>query len=206
MNVQILPLAITMVAGPQIMSSIIFVTAEHAVKLSMAYIAGAAIGVVGGLLLAYGLISALGISLGDSSEQGSAGKIIQFALIALLVAGIVKNYRGRETIEPPKWLSGLMAMEPRKAFVLGALLLSIFPSDALILLTVATNLHQNDASVIEALPFVGLTVLFVALPFLAFLLFHRRAIKAMPKVRDWMTTNSWLVNIIVCGIFIVLIL
>jgi hypothetical protein len=28
----------------------------------------------------------------------------------------------------------------------------------------------------------------------------------MPKVRDWMNTHSWVVNIIACGIFIVLIL
>jgi hypothetical protein len=28
----------------------------------------------------------------------------------------------------------------------------------------------------------------------------------MPKVRDWMNTHSWLVNIIVCGIFIALVL
>jgi hypothetical protein len=28
----------------------------------------------------------------------------------------------------------------------------------------------------------------------------------MPKVRDWMNTNSWLVNIIVYVVFIVLIL
>jgi hypothetical protein len=28
----------------------------------------------------------------------------------------------------------------------------------------------------------------------------------MPKVRDWMNTHSWLVNIIVCGVFIALIL
>jgi hypothetical protein len=27
----------------------------------------------------------------------------------------------------------------------------------------------------------------------------------MPKVRDWMNTHSWLVNIIVCGVFIALI-
>jgi len=26
-----------------------------------------------------------------------------------------------------------------------------------------------------------------------------------PKVRDWMNSNSWLVNIIVCGVFIALI-
>jgi hypothetical protein len=28
----------------------------------------------------------------------------------------------------------------------------------------------------------------------------------MPKVRDWMNTHSWLVNIIACGIFIALVL
>jgi hypothetical protein len=27
----------------------------------------------------------------------------------------------------------------------------------------------------------------------------------MPRLRDWMNDNSWLVNIIVCAIFIVLI-
>jgi len=38
------------------------------------------------------------------------------------------------------------------------------------------------------------------------LVFHRRAQQFMPKVRDWMNTHSWLVNIIVCGVFIALIL
>jgi hypothetical protein len=41
---------------------------------------------------------------------------------------------------------------------------------------------------------------------LFYLLFHRRAQRAMPKVRDWMNANSWLVNIIVYVIFILLIL
>jgi len=38
------------------------------------------------------------------------------------------------------------------------------------------------------------------------LLFRRRAERFMPKVRDWMNSHSWLVNIIAYGIFIVLIL
>jgi hypothetical protein len=42
------------------------------------------------------------------------------------------------------------------------------------------------------------------LPILSYLLLRNRAKTAMPKVRDWMFANSWLVNII--GIFIVLIL
>ena len=74
------------------------------------------------------------------------------------------------------------------------------------LLTVATNLEQTGSSIVDALPFIGLTVLIAASPLLFYLVFHRRAVTAMPKVRDWMNTNSWLVNIIVCVIFIFLIL
>jgi hypothetical protein len=49
-------------------------------------------------------------------------------------------------------------------------------------------------------------VLIAALPLLLFLLFQRRAQLLMPKLRDWMNANSWLVNIIVCVVFIFLIL
>jgi hypothetical protein len=41
---------------------------------------------------------------------------------------------------------------------------------------------------------------------LAYLLFRRRAQRVMPKVRDWMNINSWLVNIIVYIVFNLLIL
>jgi hypothetical protein len=208
MNTQILPLAITMVAGPQIMSAIIFVTSKDAVKLSLAFISGAAIGVTAGVVVTRGLGSLLGssVDLGDPSDSGSAGTILQIGLILLLVAAAIRNFVKRATIEPPKWLGALQEANVRKAFFLGLLLLSIFPSDFIVLLTVGLNLEHNGHSVVDALPFIGLTVLLAALPFLAFLLFHRRAVTAMPKVRDWMNTNSWLVNIIVCGVFIFLIL
>jgi hypothetical protein len=85
------------------------------------------------------------------------------------------------------------------------LLISLMPSDLIIMMTVGTNLAQNDATFLAALPFLGATVLVAALPVLFYLLFRRRAQQAMPKVRDWMNSNSWLVNIIVCGVFIVLI-
>ena len=151
-------------------------------------------------------MSLLGIDLGDPSDSGSTGKIIQIALVLLLVAAAVRNYFKRATIEPPKWLGKLMEATPRNAFLLGLALITIFPSDAIVLFTVGTNLEQNQSSLVEALPFIGLTILIAALPLLFYLVFHRRAIRAMPKVRDWMNSNSWLVNIIVCGIFILLIL
>jgi len=87
-----------------------------------------------------------------------------------------------------------------------ALLLSVFPSDFVILVTVGMNLAQNNASLLGALPFVGATIFIAALPVLFYLLFHRHAQRLMPKVREWMNANSWLVNIIVYVIFILLIL
>jgi hypothetical protein len=208
MELQVVPLAITMMAGPQIMSAIIFVTSKDAVKLSLSFITGAAIGVTVGVVVAKGIATLLGSGneVGETSDPSTLGRVIQIGLVLLLVAAAVRNYVKRATIEPPKWLGALQEANARRAFLLGLLLLTIFPSDAIVLLTVGFNLEDNGASVLDALPFIGLTVLIAALPFLAYLLFHRRAVVAMPKVRDWMNTNSWLVNIIVCGIFIVLIL
>jgi uncharacterized membrane protein YidH (DUF202 family) len=96
--------------------------------------------------------------------------------------------------------------KPRTAFLAGLLLLSIFPSDFVVLMTVGVNLAQHNAGLVAALPFIGATILIAALPMLSYLLFRHRAERAMPKVRDWMNTHSWLVNIIVYVIFILLIL
>src|SRR5215204_2741 len=208
MNLQILPLAITMMAGPQIMSALIFVTASKPLKLSAAFLAGATIGPIVGLTLIFTLATLLGnsVSLGDSSDNGSLGNIIQYLLVGLLVFLAIKNYVRRETIEPPRWLGALQNATPKTAFTTGLLLLSVFPSDFIILVTVGVNLAQNNASPLAALPFIALTIFIAALPVLFYLLFHRRAQHLMPKVREWMNTHSWLVNIIVYVIFILLIL
>jgi hypothetical protein len=207
-NTAILPLAITMMAGPQIMSAIIFVTSEQAVKNSLAFVIGVLVATAVGVAALRGLQSLIGggLDFGDSSDSGSAGKIIQFALVALLVAAAIKNWVRRETIEPPKWLGKLQEADPKQALRTGLLVILLMPSDLIVMLTVATNLEQNGDSLGAAVPFILLTTLIAALPLLGYLLFHRRAVRAMPKLRDWMNANSWLVNIIVCAIFIVLII
>jgi threonine/homoserine/homoserine lactone efflux protein len=204
MNLQILPLAITMMAGPQIMAAIIFVTAPKALRVSVPFLAGVAIATTVGVIITTTIASLL--SLGDPSDSGSSGNIIQYVLVGLLVALAIKNYVGRETAEPPRWLGALQSADVKRAFMTGLLVILLMPSDIIIMLTVGTNLAQNNAGLVAALPFIGATVLVAALPLLFFVLFHRRAQQFMPKVRDWMNTHSWLVNIIVCGVFIALIL
>lgn len=207
-NTDILPLAITMMAGPQIMSAIVFVTSKRATTNSVAFVGGVLVATVVGVACLRGVLALLGnnVELGDPSDNGSAGKIIQFALIALLIAAAIRNYVRRATIEPPKWLGKLQEADTKQALKTGLLVILVMPSDLIVMLTVATNLEQNDHSLVDAVPFILLTALIAALPLLGYLLFHRRAVTAMPKLRDWMNTNSWLVNIIVCMIFIVLII
>ena len=208
MSLAVLPLAITMNAGPQIMSAIIFVTAQKPLKLSAYFLAGVVMAVTAGVTITYTLASVLGnsISLGDPSNSGSTGNIIQYVLVGLLVFLSIRSYVRRETSEPPRWLGTLQNAKPRTAFTTGLLLLSVFPSDLMILVTVGVNLSQQNASLLGAVPFIVATILIAALPVLSYLLFRRRAERAMPKVRDWMNTHSWLVNIIVYVVFILLIL
>ncbi len=208
MDLQILPLAITMMAGPQIMAAIIFLTAPKPVKLSASFIAGVAIATTVGVAIALAIVSLLGnsLSLGDPSNKGSTGHIIQYLLVGLLVALAVKNYVRRETVKPPSWMGTLQSADSKKALTTGLLMILAMPSDIIIMLTVGVNLVQHNGGLIAALPFIAATVLVAALPLLLYLLFYRRAQRLMPKVRNWMNANSWLVNIIVCVVFIILIL
>jgi Sap, sulfolipid-1-addressing protein len=205
----VLPLAITMMAGPQIMSAIIFITSERdPVKVSLAFVLGVAIATTLGISIAIGLAGLLGDTLGsdNSSEPSTAAKVIQLALVGLLIIASVKAYLDRETAEPPKWLGRLQGADSKRALKIGLLVILLMPSDVVIMLTAGVHLASRDLGVADALPLIGPTTLIAALPALAYLVFRKRARVVMPKVRTWMNEKSWLVNILVYTLFIVLIL
>ena len=99
-----------------------------------------------------------------------------------------------------------MTADPKRAFRVALLLIFCMPSDVVVMLTVAVHLTQGDYRWYAVSLYLAATVLIASLPLLGFLLFRRRATVAMPKVRDWMNSHSWLVNIGVAVIFILLIL
>jgi len=203
---EILPLAITMMAGPQILSAVVLVTGKRPVVASVAFVVAVPVAMIVMLLILSSVAGLFDDSLQRDSGPSTAAKAIQVGLVALLIAAAVKAYLGRETAEPPKWLGGLQEASPARAFALGLALLSIFPSDFMILLTTSVYLAGNDLPVTDALPLIAATTLIAALPLIAYTVFRRRAAVAMPKVRDWMNDNSWVVNIAVYVIFVVLIL
>jgi Sap, sulfolipid-1-addressing protein len=203
-NTSIIPLAITMMAGPQIMTAIIFVTHPTPLRVSLPFLVGVAAAATLGTTI-YFLIAGA-IDLGDPSDNESTGQVIQYVLAGLLALLAIRTYRNREHVEPPKWMGALLQASPGRALVLGFLLIFLMPTDIATMIAVGVNLQAGSDSLVDALPFLGLTLLIAASPLLAYLLFHKRAVVAMPKVRDWMKTNAWLVNIIVLCIFIYLIL
>jgi hypothetical protein len=206
---KVLPLAITMMAGPQIICSIIFVTSEKGpVRISLAYVVAVCLAATAGILVFFALANALGnaIDLGGSEGESTAAKVIEIVLVSLLILRAVTVYLHRATSEPPKWLGKLQGANAWRAFTIGLLLILLFPGDIVVMSTTGIHLVSNGLPFTDSLPLVGLTTLIAALPLIFFLLFRRRAAELMPKVRDWMNSHGWVINIAVCVVFIGLIL
>jgi len=191
----LLPLAFVMIAGPQILSAVFIATSEGWRRNSAAYVLGAALSITLVVTLAFLLLD--GVSGGGDSND-----TLYVIVLILLLAAMVHVFLTRKTAEPPKWMGKLQTASPRFCFRLGFLLLGFFPTDILTSVAVGSYLAAHGDPWWHYLPFVGLTLLILALPALLLLLFGRRAEAFLPKVRAWMNTNSWVVNEIVILLFV----
>jgi hypothetical protein len=196
----VLPLTVVMVAGPQIISAFFFATGENWRRESAAYIAGAAISITAVVTAAFFLAS--GVS--DSEDSGLTP--VDYVTLALLVFAMFYVYRGRTNTEPPKWMGKLQAATPKFAFTLGFLLLGFFPSDVVTSITVGAHLARDGDPWWHILPFVGLTLVLLAAPALLVLMLGNRAQTVLPKVREWINTNSWIISEFVIVFFIAIVL
>lgn len=86
------------------------------------------------------------------------------------------------------------------------LLLGFFPSDLVTSLTVGGHLSNDGDPRWYALPFVALALLFLSLPAIMVAALGQRTQRLLPKVRDWMNANSWIVSEIVLAFFVAIVL
>jgi hypothetical protein len=197
-QLQILPLALIMVMGPQILTAIFLVTSDQPVKNSIAMLLGVVLAAWLSLLIWYGLSSALGIS----PPSGSGPSTADYVVAGLLALAAIHTFLGRGDASVPKWMTALQEAEPRRAFTLAFLLILLMPTDIVAVISTTRWLHDNDLAVWAGWPLVAATTLLMALPILAYLLLGHRAREAMPGIRNWLTSNAWVVNIIVIIYFI----
>ena len=194
---KILPLAFVMIAGPQILSAIFLATTENWRRNSAAFIAGAALSITAIVTTAYFVSS-------GASDAGASRDTLDIVVLVLLVAAALIKFLTREQAKPPKWMGKLETATPKFSFRLGMLLLGVFPTDILTAWAAGTYLASHGDPWWHYLPFVGLTLLFIALPAILLLLFGQRGQAFLPKARDWMNDNSWVVSEIVIALFIVI--
>jgi hypothetical protein len=192
-----------MVAGPQIISSFFFATSEEWRTDSAAYVLGGAISIFAVVTIAF--FVAKGITSGGSPGE-SGSRTLDYVIVALMLVAMVYVFRGRKQSEPPKWMGKLQTATPRFTFILGLLLLGLFPSDLVTSIAVGAHLANHGEPWRHVLPFVLLALLLLALPALAVLALGQRAKTLLPKIRNWMDENSWIVSEVVLVFFIAIVL
>ncbi|MFO7833732.1 MAG: GAP family protein [Halohasta sp.] len=186
---------VVMVAGPQILSAIFLATSGQWRRNSAAFVIGASLSITLVVTAAYTLgIGAIG--------QGTSNTTLSAILLVVLLVAMVDTYRTRHEAEPPAWMGKLGTATPRFSFRLGFLLLGFFPTNLLTSVAVGSYLAATGAPWGDALPFVSLTLLVLALPAIVLLAVGEHAERFLPTVRDWVETNSWVVTEIVIVFFI----
>ena len=187
-----------MVMGPQILTAIFLTTSGKPVPNSAAMLIGVVLAASISLLIWFGIVKAIGIH----PKSGGGPTTMDWIVSGLLALAAIHTFLGRGTANVPKWMSALQEAEPKRAFSLGFLLILLMPTDIVAVISTANWLHDNHKDVLDGWPLVAATTLLMALPILAYLLLGHRARDAMPGIRNWLTTNAWLVNIIVIVYFI----
>lgn len=194
----VLPMAVVMSAGPQIVTAVFLATGKDARRNSLAFLAAVATATTLGVTVFYFVGS--GLKPGDDS-----GKTwFDWVIIGLLVLAAVRVFMTRKTAHPPKWMGRLQSADARFAARIGFLLYLLMPTDIISMAAVGAYLASQDAPWWYSLGFVGLTVLIAGLPLILLLLLGDRAEQLLPRIRNWMNTNSWIVNEAVILFFLVM--
>jgi len=197
-QLQILPLSLIMVMGPQILTAIFLITSPKPVKNSIAMLIGVVVAAIISILIWFWLYEALGVKPPSGSGPGTA----DYVVAGLLALAGIHTFLGRHDASVPKWMSALQEAEPRRAFSLGFLLILLMPTDIVAVISTVHWLHEHHDGVLHGWPLLSATTLLMALPLLAYLLLGHRARDAMPGIRDWLTANAWVVNLVVIVYFI----
>lgn len=201
----LLPLALTMNLGPQIITAIVVLTGQKPVKKSLIYLAGIAIAIAMAGFAAFLIFNFVNEG-GTSSGQATASSALDYVFAGLLAVLGVWVFTQRKKAQKPKWMASIQDASSKRLFTMGLLLYSIFPSDFVVLLTVGQYMAKNKLHYYSIFPFFALTLLIAAIPLLSFLLFRKRAEQVMPRIQTWLDANGWIINEVVIVFFIVMLL
>jgi hypothetical protein len=198
---KVLPLAVVMVAGPQIITAIMLATSEKALRNSYAYVGGAILASTAATAVFYYTADALGL---EGSDRESGSVVLDWVLVVLLLVAAGRVFLKRHDTEPPQYMHKLQTAAPSASFRLGFLLFLFMPTDLIVTFTVGTFLASHGEPLWRSVGFLLVTGLLIGAPLLVLLVMGRRAETVLPALRSWMNANAWVVSEVVIALFLVL--
>jgi threonine/homoserine/homoserine lactone efflux protein len=167
-----------------------------------------------GWVLAVAIISGAAYTLADQGDAATSstaadtiawGKIV-FGVLFLLLA--VRNWRGRPAPgadpEMPKWMAGIDALTPPKAFGMGLLLAGVNPKNLMLAAAAGAalaglGLSSGDAAGSLAV-FVAVASLSIAAPVFYYLVGGESAKARLDEMKTWLATHN---NAVMAVLFLV---
>lgn len=189
-------MAVVMSAGPQIVTATFLATSQGAKRNSLAFLSGVAAATTIGVTVFFLLGS------GIAGKQDGGKDWLDWVIIGLLVFLVIWVFLRRNETQPPKWMGKLQHAHARFAVTIGFLLYLLMPTDLIAMATVGAYIARQGEPWWHTLGFVVLTILIAGLPFIVLLAMGQRAESTLPKIREWMSANSWIVNEAVLLFFI----
>jgi len=193
----VIPMAVVMSAGPQIVTATFLATSQNPRRNSLAFLAGVAVATTLGVTVFY---SVGGIG---GKKSGGGKDWLDWVIIGLLVAlALLVFLRRNEKKDPPKWMGRLESADPPFAARMGFLLYLVMPTDILTMAAVGGYIARQNEPLWHGVGFLLATLLIAGIPLIVLLLLGHRAEAVLPRIRQWMTDNSWIVNEVVILFFI----
>ena len=181
-------MAVVMSAGPQIVTATFLATSQGSKRNSLAFLAGVAAATTISVTVFFLLGS------GIAGEQKDRKDWLDWVIIGLLVFLLIWVFVRRNETQPPKWMGRLQEANARFAVTIGFLLYLLMPTDLVAAAPVGAYIARQGEPWWHTLGFVVLTILIAGLPFILLLAMGKRAESTLPKIREWMSANSWIVN------------
>jgi threonine/homoserine/homoserine lactone efflux protein len=192
----VLPMAVVMSAGPQIVTATFLATSQGSKRNSIAFLGG----VAAATTISVTVFFLLGSGIAGKQKEGK--NWLDWVIIGLLVFLVIWVFLRRNETQPPKWMGKLQHADARFAVTIGFLLYLLMPTDLVAAATVGAYIARQGEPWWHTLGFVVLTILIAGLPFIVLLAMGKRAESVLPRIREWMNANSWIVNEAVLLFFI----
>jgi hypothetical protein len=202
---QMLPLALGSIAPVMIGVVILFLSTTNGLVKSIAFVVGKFLAY---LLWGFVLLALAGhIASTNPKSTGTAAAVLYVLLGVVLLIFAVKTFLGEDDPDapPPRIMVMLDKMGVGKLFVAGFLLsiaqvrfIGLLVIGAAIISSAALSPAQDIISVVVLDLLMIWTLL---IPIIVFLVMGERRDAAMKAMRDWLTRNQRMVNVVVLGFF-----